>query len=81
MKKEIADIPEANCWCTHSCWITDSLKFSPKVLLFKIPWSWLKAKISRLPEMSVADIEKFQEDVPMPPGAGSQPPSNFVQLQ
>jgi len=51
------------------------------VLLFKIPWSWLKAKISRLPEMSLADIEKFQEDLPMPPTASSQPPSNFVQLQ
>ncbi|MCI0723726.1 MAG: hypothetical protein L0338_32925, partial [Acidobacteria bacterium] len=61
----------------------------PKVLLFKIPWSWLKAKISRLPEMSVADIEKFQEELPAPPAptasgppsAGSQPPSNLVQLQ
>ncbi len=88
MKREVAAIPKANCWCTHSCWITDSLKFSPKVLLFKIPWSWLKAKINRLPEMSVADIEKFREDLPasptagpMPPPSGSQPPSNLVQLQ
>ncbi|MBI2955688.1 MAG: radical SAM protein [Acidobacteria bacterium] len=86
MKAEVADIPVANCWCTHSCWISDSLKFSPKVLLFKIPWTWLKTKIRRLPELSLADIERFHEPLPTQPAAtaaptaGCQPPSNLVQL-
>ena len=65
MQKEVWNITEANCWCTHSCWITDSLKFSPKVLLFKIPWSWMKARMRRLPKLSVSDIEQFHEPLPM----------------
>ena len=65
MQKEVWNITEANCWCTHSCWITDSLKFSPKVLLFKIPWSWMKARMRRLPKLSVSDIEKFHEPLPV----------------
>jgi MoaA/NifB/PqqE/SkfB family radical SAM enzyme len=65
MQKEVKAIPQANCWCTHSCWIQDSMKFSPKVLLFKIPWSYLKYKLQRLPTLSLADIEKFHEPLPV----------------
>lgn len=65
MQKEVSAITQANCWCTHSCFITDSLKFSPKVLLFKIPWSWLKHRIRRLPQLSVEDIEQFHEPLPV----------------
>ncbi len=65
MQKEVKAIPEAHCWCTHSCWITDSLKFSPKVLLFKIPWSWLKHRLRRLPQLSVRDIQQFHEPLPI----------------
>ncbi|MFQ5723231.1 MAG: radical SAM protein [Terriglobia bacterium] len=65
MQKEVKAIPEAHCWCTHSCWISDSLKFSPKVLLFKIPWSWLKHRLRRLPQLSVQDIEQFHEPLPV----------------
>ncbi|MFQ5662501.1 MAG: radical SAM protein [Terriglobia bacterium] len=65
MQKEVKAIPEANCWCTHSCWISDSLKFSPKVLLFKIPWSWLKTRIRRLPQLRLEDIEQFHEPLPV----------------
>jgi MoaA/NifB/PqqE/SkfB family radical SAM enzyme len=65
MQKEVKAIPEANCWCTHSCWISDSIKFSPPVLLFKIPWSWLKTRIRRLPELSVDDIRPFHEPLPV----------------
>ncbi|MDA2913946.1 radical SAM protein [Acidobacteriia bacterium AH_259_A11_L15] len=65
MQKEVKAIPEAHCWCTHSCWISDSLKFSPKVLLFKIPWSWLKHRLRRLPQLSVDDIQQFHEPLPV----------------
>ena len=65
MQREVKAIPQADCWCTHSCWISDSLKFSPKVLLFKIPWTWLKTRIRRFPELSVKDIEQFHEPLPV----------------
>jgi hypothetical protein len=65
MQKEIEAIPKANCWCTHSCFITDSLKFAPKVLLFKIPWTWLKTRMRRFPELSVDDLAPFQEELPV----------------
>ena len=65
MKKEIAAIPKANCWCTHSCWIQSSMKFSPKVLLFKIPWAFLKYKMQRLPRIDLSDIEQYHEPLPV----------------
>jgi MoaA/NifB/PqqE/SkfB family radical SAM enzyme len=65
MQREIKAIPKANCWCTHSCWITDSLKFSPKVLLFKIPWTWLKTRLRRFPELSAGDLAPFREELPV----------------
>jgi MoaA/NifB/PqqE/SkfB family radical SAM enzyme len=37
MRAEVAAIPGANCWCTHSCFIQDSSKFSPTAQLVKIP--------------------------------------------
>jgi len=37
MRHELADIPKANCWCTHSCYIQESSKFSPKAQLMTIP--------------------------------------------
>ena len=43
MRQEVAAIPKANCWCTHSCFIQDSSKFSPKVQLLKIPMAGLRA--------------------------------------
>ncbi len=65
MQKEVAAIPQANCWCTHSCWITDSLKFSPRVLLFKIPWTWLKTRLRRFPDIGLADVAPFHEELPV----------------
>jgi MoaA/NifB/PqqE/SkfB family radical SAM enzyme len=66
MRKEIADIPRAQCWCTHSCWIHSSAKFSPKVQLFHIPWSYLKHRWRRLPEWEVAELERFRvADAPL----------------
>jgi Fe-coproporphyrin III synthase len=43
MRDEVATIPGANCWCTHSCFIQDSSKFSPAVQLLRIPWAGLRA--------------------------------------
>lgn len=37
MRGEVGAIPGANCWCTHSCFIQESSKFSAKVQLWKIP--------------------------------------------
>jgi len=59
MQKEVAAIPGAQCWCTHSCWIHSSSKFSPKVLLFHIPWAYLKSRWQRLPEMELAEMQRF----------------------
>jgi MoaA/NifB/PqqE/SkfB family radical SAM enzyme len=39
MRAETRAIPDANCWCTHSCFIQDSSKFSPAVQLWRIPRS------------------------------------------
>lgn len=65
MQAEVKAIPEANCWCTHSCFIQDSMKFSPKVLLFKVPWSYLKYRWQRLPKLSVDELNKFREPLPL----------------
>ena len=59
MQKEVAAIPGAQCWCTHSCWIHSSSKFSPKVLLFHIPWAYLKSRWQRLPEMELSEMQRF----------------------
>ena len=66
MKKEVADIPGAKCWCTHSCFIHGSSKFSPKVLLFHIPWSYLKHRWKRLPNQPASDLESYRvKDAPL----------------
>jgi MoaA/NifB/PqqE/SkfB family radical SAM enzyme len=37
MRGEVGAIPGANCWCTHSCFIQESSKFSAKAQLWRIP--------------------------------------------
>jgi len=59
MQQEVRAIPAANCWCTHSCWISDSLKFSPRVLLFHIPWTYLKYRLARPSSLSLDSIRRF----------------------
>ncbi len=44
MRREVDAIPKANCWCTHSCFIQDSSKFSPRVQLLQIPAAGLRAR-------------------------------------
>ena len=66
MKQEIADIPKANCWCTHACFVHTSTKFSPKVLLFTIPWAYLRHNLTRLPNISADEVEPFRvKDAPV----------------
>lgn len=61
MQAEVRAIPEANCWCTHSCFIRDSLQFAPHVLMFKIPWTYLKYRLGRWPKLPLDAIAKFRE--------------------
>lgn len=42
MRREVQAIPGANCWCTHSCFIQDSSKFSARAQLLRIPLAALK---------------------------------------
>lgn len=60
MRREIADIPRAQCWCTHSCWIHTSIKFSPRVQLFHIPWAYLKYRWQKMPKWELAELERFR---------------------
>jgi MoaA/NifB/PqqE/SkfB family radical SAM enzyme len=47
MRAETEAIPKANCWCTHSCFLQDSSKFSARVQLFHIPWRHLRHLFER----------------------------------
>jgi len=70
MKKEVEEIgggKKANCWCTHGCWITSSLIFSPTSLLFRLPWAYHKAKGDlidnfELPDIDIEAIENYLEN-------------------
>jgi Fe-coproporphyrin III synthase len=43
---EAGRIHDDQCWCTHVCFIHDSMRHSPKVMLFDIPLSYLQSKFS-----------------------------------
>lgn len=60
MLAEVAAIPAANCWCTHSCFIQESSKFSPQVQLFRIPWAWLRQRWHSLPAIPAKALERFR---------------------
>ncbi len=60
MKQEIDEIGggnKANCWCTHGCWITSSIKFSPYTILFRIPWAYHKAKGDLVKNFQLPDVD------------------------
>jgi MoaA/NifB/PqqE/SkfB family radical SAM enzyme len=42
---ELEAIVADQCWCTHVCFIHDSLRYSPKVLLYDIPLTYLDSKL------------------------------------
>ncbi len=60
MHAEVDAISTANCWCTHSCFIQDSSKFSPRVQLFEIPWAWWRQRWDRLGTAPLDEIERFR---------------------
>jgi hypothetical protein len=60
MRNEVDAIRTANCWCTHSCFIQESSKFSPRVQLFTIPWAWFRQRGQGIPEMPARDLERFR---------------------
>jgi len=43
---EAGQIRNDQCWCTHVCFIHDSLRHSPKAMLYDIPLSYLESKFS-----------------------------------
>ncbi len=44
---EARRIREDQCWCTHVCFIHDSLRHSPKAVLYDIPLGYLQSKFSQ----------------------------------
>lgn len=60
MVSEVEAIQGANCWCTHSCFIQDSSKFSPRVQLFEIPWAWWRQRRERLDRVSGKEMMQFR---------------------
>lgn len=44
-KLELGSIVRDQCWCTHVCFIHDSLRHSPRALLYEIPAAYLGAKL------------------------------------
>jgi hypothetical protein len=44
--EELGAIVQDQCWCTHICFIHDSLRHSPKVLLYDIPVTYLGSKFT-----------------------------------
>ena len=46
-KQELEFIVRDQCWCTHICFIHDSLRHSPKVLLYDIPVTYLESRFAQ----------------------------------
>ena len=42
--RELDSIVEDQCWCTHVCFIHDSLRHSPKALLYDVPLAYLESR-------------------------------------
>ncbi len=60
MRREVRSIPEANCWCTHSCFIQGSSKFSPRVQLFEVPWAYWKQLLETRGQPNPEDLENYK---------------------
>jgi MoaA/NifB/PqqE/SkfB family radical SAM enzyme len=45
-KAELDAIVRDQCWCTHVCFIHDSLRYSPRALLYDIPAAYLEGQFS-----------------------------------
>lgn len=65
MRREVRAIgggKRAHCWCTHGCWITSSLKFSPWSMLTRLPRTyWRKERlIKTMPPLPTVDVEAIE---------------------
>ncbi|HEV2349098.1 MAG TPA: radical SAM protein [Terriglobia bacterium] len=45
-RQEAKAIVDDQCWCTHVCFIHDSLRHSPKAMLIDVPLSYLESKFA-----------------------------------
>jgi MoaA/NifB/PqqE/SkfB family radical SAM enzyme len=45
-KEELDAIVRDQCWCTHVCFIHDSLRHSPKALLYDVPVTYLESQFA-----------------------------------
>lgn len=45
-RDELDAIVRDQCWCTHVCFIHDSLRHSPKALLYDVPLTYLESKFA-----------------------------------
>lgn len=61
VRDEVAAIAREGCWCTHSCFIHESGKFSPRVQLFEIPWAWWSQKWEQMATAPLAELERFRK--------------------
>jgi len=60
MHAEVAAIQKANCWCTHTCFIQDSSKFSKQVQFFQIPYAWFRQRGEKYEHSSLQELERFR---------------------
>jgi len=67
MREETAAIGggrAANCWCTHTCWMVSSMKFSPLTMLVRLPLAYgagalrLAPAADRAPRLDPGAIER-----------------------
>ena len=54
----------ANCWCTHTCWMLSSMKFSPRKIAWDVPRGYVEARVRGELEPrvdpSVIDVDEIQ---------------------
>lgn len=60
VKRESESIARDGCWCTHSCFIHESSKFSTRAQLFEIPWAWWKQNFETIETASLDEVERFR---------------------
>jgi len=60
VKRETESIARDGCWCTHSCFIHESSKFSTRAQLFEIPWAWWKQNFETIETASLDEVERFR---------------------
>jgi len=60
VRSETEAIGRDGCWCTHSCFIHESSKFSARAQLFEIPWAWWKQNFEKIETAPASELERFR---------------------